>query len=234
MIPWLDQPTFPPATQALREPNGLLAAGGELSPAWLLSAYRQGIFPWYSAAEPILWWSPTPRMVLRPGDIRITRSLLRTLRQGRFEIRCDSAFRQVMEACAAPREPGGGTWITPAMVAAYGRMHELGYGHSVEAWQDGQLVGGLYGLAIGRAFFGESMFSRVTDSSKVALAHLARHLERRGFAVIDCQMVTQHLATLGARPIAREVFITGLATWTREGDSPQRWPEDATADLNWR
>jgi leucyl/phenylalanyl-tRNA---protein transferase len=235
MIPWLfDRPAFPPVERALREPSGLLAAGGELSPDWLLAAYRHGIFPWYSAGEPILWWSPDPRLVLRPAEIRITRSLRRTLRQGRFEVRLDTAFAEVMAACAAPREPGGGTWITAEMQAAYVRMHELGYAHSVESWSEGRLVGGLYGMALGRVFFGESMFSRATDASKVALAHLARFLEARDYAVIDCQMTTQHLLSMGAREITRAAFSAGLDTWTREGPPPARWPADAAQHIDWR
>jgi len=234
MIPWLlGPPHFPPVDQALREPNGLLAAGGELSPEWLLAAYRRGIFPWYSAGEPLLWWSPDPRMVLVPGAVRITRSLRRVLRQRRFEVRCDTAFERVVAACAEPREPDGGTWITPEMQLAYQRMHELGYAHSVESWQEGRLVGGLYGMALGRVFFGESMFSRVSDSSKVALAHLARHLERLGFAVIDCQMVTSHLASMGGGTLPREDFIAGVARWTWEGPKPGRWAADTMGDLNW-
>ena len=234
MIPWLvGPPAFPPVEEALREPNGLLAAGGELTPDWLLAAYRRGIFPWYSAGEPLLWWSPDPRMVLCPETVRITRSLRRILRQRRFEVRCDTAFDQVVAACAEPREPAGGTWITQEMQAAYRRMHELGYAHSVECWQEGRLVGGLYGMALGRAFFGESMFSRVSNSSKVALAHLARHLERLGFAVIDCQMVTSHLASMGGGAIPRELFVAGLAKWTFEGLKPSRWAADVMGDLNW-
>lgn len=233
MIPWLYRPDFPPLEQALQEPNGLLAAGGDLSPEWLLAAYSRGIFPWYSATEPILWWSPDPRMVLRPPAIRITRSLRQALRQRRFTVRCDTAFRQVMETCAEPREPGGGTWITPEMVAAYTRMHELGYAHSVETWQEGRLVGGLYGMALGRAFFGESMFSRATDSSKVALAHLARHLERLGFAVIDCQMATSHLASMGGATLPRADFARELATLTRDPGQPGRWSAEAVEDLDW-
>lgn len=234
MIPWLtDRPAFPPLTQALANPPGLLAAGGALDPEWLLAAYRRGIFPWFSAGEPILWWSPDPRLVLRPEEIRITRSLRRTLRQRRFEVRFDTAFDAVMAACAAPREPGGGTWITAEMQAAYCRMHELGYAHSVESWQDGRLVGGLYGIALGQAFFGESMFSRVSDASKVALAHLARFLESRGYAVIDCQMTTPHLLSMGAREMPRADFAAGLAHWTQAGAAPQRWPAGAGAAIDW-
>lgn len=234
MIPWLaDRPAFPPVEQALTEPNGLLAAGGRLTPEWLIAAYRHGIFPWYSQGEPILWWSPNPRLVLQPAAIRITRSLRKTLRQRRFEVRFDTAFDAVVRECAAPREPGGGTWITAEIRAAYDRMHELGYAHSVECWQEGRLVGGLYGMAMGRAFFGESMFCRVSDASKVALAHLARFLERHNYAVIDCQMTTPHLLSMGAQEIGRSEFSTGLADWTREGLPPGKWSAISGADFDW-
>ncbi|WP_018990137.1 leucyl/phenylalanyl-tRNA--protein transferase [Aromatoleum toluclasticum] len=232
MIPWLaGAPRFPPVESALDDPPGLLAVGGDLAPEWLLAAYHQGIFPWYSAGEPILWWSPDPRLVLAPSEMKISRSLGRTLRQHRFEIRFDTAFSEVVAACAAPRGPGGGTWITEEMQAAYRRMHELGYAHSVEAWYEGSLAGGLYGIGLGRAFFGESMFSRRTDASKVALAHLARYLESRDFAVIDCQMTTTHLLSLGAFEIDRAEFRAGLEIWTRQGDGPGCWPEDAGRGL---
>lgn len=232
MIPWLSgTPGFPPVDQALSEPPGLLAAGGALSPPWLLAAYARGIFPWYSQGEPILWWSPDPRLVLFPAEIRISRSLGKTLRQGRFEVRFDTAFARVLEHCAAPRVPGGGTWITPEMQAAYLRMHELGYAHSVESWDGDELAGGLYGMALGRVFFGESMFARKTDASKVALAHLARYLELSGFAVIDCQMTTAHLLSLGAREVSRASFCRAIATWQTEGPAPGRWPHDAASTL---
>ncbi|CAL94825.1 leucyl/phenylalanyl-tRNA--protein transferase [Azoarcus olearius] len=234
MIPWLtDRPAFPPVERALTEPNGLLAAGGRLTPEWLLAAYRRGIFPWYSDGEPILWWSPDPRLVLQPAQIRITRSLRKVLRGRRFEVRFDTAFARVIEECAAPREPGGGTWITPEIRAAYLRMHELGYAHSVESWLDGRLVGGLYGMALGRAFFGESMFSRVSDASKVALAHLARFLEQRDFGVIDCQMTTPHLLSMGAHEIARREFCAGLERWTVEGPPPAKWSGTTAAEFDW-
>lgn len=230
MIPWLaGRPAFPSVDTALAEPAGLLAAGGDLTPEWLLAAYKRGIFPWYSGGEPILWWSPDPRLVLRPDEMKVSRSLRRTLRQGRFEVRFDTAFSAVMAACAAPREPGGGTWITSEMQSAYLRMHELGYAHSVEAWEGTELVGGLYGMALGRAFFGESMFSRRTDASKIALAHLTIHLKKHDFAIIDCQMTTNHLLSLGAAEMPRQEFCRGLAAWTREGAEPGRWPSDATA-----
>lgn len=232
MIPWLEHPAaFPPVEQALADPPGLLAAGGALTPDWLLAAYRRGIFPWFSAGEPILWWSLDPRLVLEPRHIKISRSLARTLRQQRFEVRLDTAFAAVMAGCAAPRDPGGGTWITTDMQAAYLRMHDLGYAHSVESWQDGTLQGGLYGLALGRVFFGESMFSRASDASKVALAHLARYLEAQGFAVIDCQMTTRHLQSLGAREVPRQAFCEALDTLTRQHAAPARWPADGARGL---
>lgn len=233
MIPWLVEPDFPPLERALIEPNGLLAAGGALSPAWLLAAYRRGIFPWFSEGEPILWWSPDPRMVLLPSRIRITRSLARTLRSGRFEIRIDTAFDQVMAGCAAPRDETGGTWISPQMQAAYRRLHELGYAHSVESWKDGQLVGGLYGVALDRVFFGESMFSRMSDASKVALAHLARFLDQQGFGLIDCQMTTAHLSAMGGQEIPRAAFSRVLARLIGPAPAPQRWPHQLEVARPW-
>ena len=210
MIPLLQSSSFPAVTQALRSPNGLLAAGGDLTTARLLEAYRHGIFPWFSAGEPILWWSPDPRMVLFPNELRISHSLRKSLRNGRHEVRFDSAFEQVMRACAAPRKGASGTWIHEEMIAAYCELHRLGYAHSVEIWMDDELVGGLYGMALGRMFYGESMFSRKTDASKIALAHLAAQLERWNFGMIDCQMNTPHLASLGAREIPRKEFIARL------------------------
>jgi len=228
MIPWLYADTpFPPVAQALKEPNGLLAGGGDLSPQRLLAAYRRGIFPWYSPGEPILWWSPDPRMVLFPGALRITRSLAKTLRNADYRVTLDSAFAQVIAACAAVPRPGqNGTWITTEMQQAYIRLHALGYAHSIETWRGGQLVGGLYGVAIGRAFCGESMFSHVTDASKIALAHLCRFLAERGFGIIDCQMETAHLTSLGARPIPRDDYLARLAALVEQGDGPGRWPAD--------
>ena len=234
MIPWLGaQPGFPPDSTALSEPNGLLAAGGALTPDWLLAAYRRGIFPWFSGGEPILWWSPDPRLVLEPEHIHISHSLRKTLRRRRFEVRADTAFGPVMRACAAPREPGLGTWITPAMQAAYLRMHELGYAHSVECWRDGKLVGGLYGMALGRMFFGESMFSRETDASKVALAHLARLLGALGYGMIDCQMTTPHLLSMGAYEIPRAQFVARLEGLTAEHLPPCKWAADAMDGFGW-
>lgn len=210
MIPLLRDISFPPVTQALHSPNGLLAAGGDLSVKRLLVAYRHGIFPWFSEGEPILWWSPDPRMVLFPNEFKVSHSLRKTLRNGNHEVRFDSRFEQVMRACAAPREGASGTWILEEMIAAYCELHRLGYAHSVETWMDGELVGGLYGMALGRMFYGESMFSRRPNASKIALAHLAAQLKRWNFGMIDCQMNTTHLASLGAREIPRNEFIAGL------------------------
>lgn len=237
MITWLAPgatPCFPPTGLALDEPNGLLAAGGELNAAWLLAAYRRGIFPWYSDDQPILWWTPDPRMVLFPGEFRLSRSLAKRLRQGRLDsgpytVRLDTAFAQVMAACAQTPRPGQhGTWIVPAIHRAYGELHELGYAHSVEVWVEERLVGGLYGVAIGRMFYGESMFSLESDASKVALAHLVRFLHAHDFELIDCQMRTPHLASLGAREIPRREFEAHLAELTAPSVAYDgaRWPAD--------
>lgn len=234
MIPWLESAeTFPPLGLALREPNGLLCAGGDLTPQRLVLAYLNGIFPWYSPGEPILWWSPDPRMVLFPAEFRTSRSLRKTLRNGNYSVRLDTRFKAVIQACArTPRKDQPGTWITAEIQAAYIRLHELGYAHSVETWVDETLVGGLYGLAIGRMFYGESMFSYATDASKIAIAHLTHFLEREGFGLIDCQMNTSHLASLGAREIPRCEFIARLQKLTAIPPLNGRWPEDG-ASLNW-
>jgi leucyl/phenylalanyl-tRNA---protein transferase len=227
MIPWLDRhDPFPPVTRALTEPNGLLAAGADLSVERLLMAYRRGIFPWFNPGEPILWWSPEPRMVLLPEAFKLSRSLARRIRRGAFEIRVDTDFAAVMTACAAPRPKQRGTWISPAMQAAYADLHAAGYAHSIETWMDGALVGGLYGVAIGRAFYGESMFSRSTDASKLAIAHLARQLRRWDFGLIDCQMETAHLASLGALPMARSEFIQRLDCLVNLAGHPGPWTFD--------
>lgn len=224
MIPWLGQkPEFPPLETALREPNGLIAAGGDLSPERLLAAYRRGIFPWFSEGEPILWWSPDPRMVLVPSELKVSRSLRQRLRRGGYEIRVDTAFREVMLGCARPRRGQPGTWITRSMLAAYHALHRHGYAHSVETWIDGELAGGLYGVAIGRVFFGESMFTRVTDASKLALVHLVRQLERWEFGLIDCQMRTAHLLSLGAREIPRAEFSRRLQQLIHYPVRPAPW-----------
>lgn len=224
---WLD-PTdrgfaFPPTALALREPNGLLAIGGDLSPGRLLTAYRQGIFPWFSEGQPILWWTPDPRAVLFPAELHVSRSLAKILRRGRFEVTMDQAFPQVVAACAESRGDGLGTWITPEMHEAYVTLHHLGYAHSVESWQDGELVGGLYGVSIGRVFFGESMFTRRTDASKVAFVHLVRQLEAWNFGLIDCQVSSAHLESLGARTIPREQFEALLELLIEEPGQPGPW-----------
>ena len=207
MIPWLrGNAPFPPVEKALKSPNGLLCAGGDLSAKRLIDAYSHGIFPWFSEGDPILWWSPDPRMVLFPDELKVSRSLRRTLDRDRFETRFDTAFAQVIANCAAPRDGQSGTWIVPEMVAAYTKLHELGHAHSVESWRDGELAGGLYGVSIGKAFFGESMFTREPDASKVALVRLVERLRAQDCRLIDCQQATAHLASLGAREIPRAEF----------------------------
>ena len=224
MIPWLEADgDFPPVERAAHRPNGLLAAGGDLSPERLLHAYRRGIFPWYSEGEPILWWSPDPRMVFFPSELRIARSLAKTLRKGDFEVRADSAFQQVIQACSEPRPAQAGTWITKAMQDAYVRLHGLGVAHSIETWRDGKLIGGLYGVALGRMFYGESMFSRASDASKIAFVHLVRHLERWQFGMIDCQMNTPLLASFGAREIRRAEFTRRMTELVNYPDVPAPW-----------
>ncbi|MCQ4287637.1 leucyl/phenylalanyl-tRNA--protein transferase [Pseudomonas stutzeri] len=224
MLTWLqrDDLSFPPLQNALREPNGLLAAGGDLSAERLLAAYRHGCFPWYQDGQPVLWWSPDPRTVLFPEDLHVSRSLRKKLRQDTFSVTFDRAFRGVIEGCAAPRSYADGTWITTPMQSAYMELHQLGVAHSVEVWQDEQLVGGLYGLAMGRLFFGESMFSRTTDASKIGFVTLVERLQNWGFKMIDCQMPTQHLASFGARSISREAFAETLAKYLDEPSSA-RW-----------
>lgn len=218
-----DSTPFPPVERAMREPNGLLAMGGDLSPERLLDAYRHGIFPWFNAQDPILWWSPDPRMVLFPREFRIARSLRKTLAKRHYQVRTDHAFEQVMRACAAPRHGQPGTWIHEEMIAAYSELHRTGQAHSVETWMDGELAGGLYGIAIGRMFYGESMFSRRTDASKIALAHLSAQLARWNFGMIDCQMNTPHLASLGAREIPRSEFVTRLQELIKYADRESPW-----------
>ena len=221
-----DNTPFPPVELALRSPNGLLAAGGDLMPARLLDAYRHGIFPWFSAGDPILWWSPDPRMVLFPDELKVSHSLHKTLRRGKHEVRTDSAFEQVMRACALPREGQDGTWIQEEIIEAYVRLHNMGLAHSVETWMDGELVGGLYGVSLGRMFYGESMFSRKTDASKIAFAHLVTQLKRWNFGMIDCQMNTPHLATLGAREIPRREFLIRLQELIHYPDIASPWHFD--------
>jgi leucyl/phenylalanyl-tRNA--protein transferase len=200
---------------ALREPPGLLAAGGDLKPARLLAAYERGVFPWYSAQQPILWWSPDPRMVLFPEEFHCSRSLSKTLRNGPYTSRVDGDFGATIRACAAPRRSGPDTWLNPDMIASYEQLHELGFAHSVETYDAGRLVGGLYGIALGEVFFGESMFSLERDASKVALARLVEECRARDIRVIDCQVASGHLASLGAREVSRAQFVALLRRYAR-------------------
>ena len=229
---WIDPDNpdiyFPDVEHALQEPDGLLAVGGDLQPERLLYAYRNGIFPWYGPDQPILWWSPDPRLVLYPEQLHVSRSLAKTLRQQRFSVTFDQAFEQVIQACAAPRPGQAGTWITPEMQAAYVDMHRLGHAHSVECWQQDRLVGGLYGLAMGRVFFGESMFSHMTDASKVGFVTLVRQLESWDYRLIDCQVYTGHLERLGARMIPRREFTRLLEKETWQSAN-QTWTPDPAA-----
>jgi leucyl/phenylalanyl-tRNA--protein transferase len=215
MIPWLrpgDPPeAFPPVESALTEPDGLLCAGGDLSAARLLEAYRRGIFPWFSEGQPILWWSPDPRTVLYPAELKVSRSLTKTIRNRGYVVTLDRAFGPVMERCADAELRPEGTWISPQMLAAYQHLHGAGYAHSVEAWDGNRLVGGLYGISLGRVFFGESMFSTERDASKVALHGLVRAMLERGDCLIDCQVASSHLESLGARSIPRRQFVRELA-----------------------
>lgn len=209
-LPFLDplnpDQDFPAIDSALVEPDGLLAAGGCLSSQRIINAYKQGIFPWYSPGDPILWWSPNPRLVLFPDKIVISRSLKKTLRKGKFDLSYDQAFNQVMQFCASPRAQETGTWITEDMYLAYTELHQLGVAHSFESWIDNELVGGLYGIAIGQVFFGESMFYKQTDASKVAFCGLVHQLSKWGYRLIDCQVHTQHLSSFGAEEINRDNF----------------------------
>lgn len=223
-ITWLsplDEPEwFPPLEQALEEPAGLLAAGGDLSPQRLLAAYRRGIFPWYSPGQPVLWWSPDPRAVLYPEEFHCTRSLAKTLRNGGYACTRDRDFAAIIDGCAAPRPGSPGTWITSEMRAAYLELHRLGYAHSIEVWRASELAGGLYGVRLGGVFFGESMFSRMRDASKVALSHLAALCRCNGIAVIDCQLPSRHLQSLGSRSIPRKAFQTLLREQVRADSAP--------------
>jgi len=215
---------FPDTSLALEEPDGLLAIGGNLNSDTLFSAYRQGIFPWYNDGQPILWWSPNPRAVIYPDQLKLSRSLKKRLRQQAFEVTLDHAFNDVIQACATPRDDGLGTWITTEMQAAYIEMHRLGHAHSVEAWREGKLVGGLYGIAIGQVFFGESMFSRESDASKVAFALLVAQLQKWQFSLIDCQISSTHMTSLGAKKIPRATFIDHIEVACRTPNlAPHSW-----------
>lgn len=206
---------FPPLDQALRDPPGLLAAGGDLSPTRLLAAYQRGVFPWYSAQQPILWWSPDPRMVLFPNEFNLSRSLSKTIRNGPFITQVDTAFEATIRECAAPRRSGPETWLNEEMIGAYEQLYALGYGHSIETYHGDRLVGGLYGIRLGSIFFGESMFSRESDASKVAMARLVEECRARDIQVIDCQVASSHLASLGAREVSRNDFVALLKRHAR-------------------
>lgn len=225
--------TFPPVHMAFDEPNGLLAAGGDLSPERVLSAYQRGIFPWYEDGQPILWWSPDPRCVFMPQEFRLSRRMHRLARRDATEVTFNRAFTAVIAACAAPRRDLPGTWITAEMRDAYVELHRLGWAHSVEIWRAGRLVGGLYGLAIGRVFFGESMFSRESNASKFALFAACRRLAASNFTLFDCQTVSRHLLSLGAELMARDRFTEWLARDCFPADRYQDWPQYAAkiADL---
>ncbi len=227
MIPFLGPADrFPPVDQALDEPDGLLAAGGGLSVERLVDAYGHGIFPWFSAGDPVLWWSPDPRMVLAPRDLHVSRSLRTRLRKGDVRVTADTAFERVLRECAAPRLGETGTWLLPEMRRAYTALHLAGFAHSIEVWIGDDLAGGIYGVSLGRMFFGESMFSRRTDGSKIAMVHLAAQLDRWGFPLIDCQMETDHLVSLGAVSMSRRRFVTEVQrlvmqpapSWTLDAD----------------
>lgn len=221
MLTWLqrNELVFPPLSKALREPNGLLAAGGDLSPERLVQAYRHGCFPWFEDGQPILWWSPDPRTVLLPDELHVSRSLRKVLRQARYTVTFDQDFAAVIAACAGPRSYTDGTWITQDMQRAYLTLHDQGHAHSVEVWQGQTLVGGLYGLAMGKLFFGESMFSHADNASKVGFVNLVEHLHQAGFVMIDCQMPTEHLHSLGARSIDRDEFARYLGQYLDQASS---------------
>ena len=228
VIPFLGpRDSFPPVDHALRDPDGLLAAGADLSPERLIDAYTHGIFPWFGDDDPILWWSPDPRMVLYTSELHVSRSLQRTIRSGRFATTMDRCFEQVMEGCAEPRRHQSGTWITRDMSEAYAHLFRLGHAHSVEVWATDRLVGGLYGVALGRMFFGESMFSRTRDASKVALVAVARQVRRWDVPCIDCQMSTAHLESMGAREIRRRQFVQHLPQLVGEAGTPAPWRLDS-------
>ena len=236
MLPWLgDEPDapFPSTSEALDEPNGLLAAGGDLSPERLLNAYRHGIFPWYSDGNPILWWSPAPRCVIVPENVHLSRRTRRRHNNGAYRMTLNRAFDDVIAACAAPRPYEDGTWITGEMERAYRRMHRLGHAHSLEVWLDGELAGGIYGLLIGAVFFGESMFSRLTDGSKIALVALCRHLEQSGVELLDCQVGNSHLFSMGAHEMPREVFEQKLSELTVKDIGQPFGPDVLLPEARW-
>lgn len=228
---WLDprnpQQPFPPAHLAMRDPNGLLAIGGDLSPTRLVRAYRQGIFPWYNPDEPVLWWCPDPRTVLDPSDFHVSHSFRKSIQRRNYALSFDRAFNTVLEACGGERVRGHGTWLGDDMRHAYVELFGRGHAHSVEIWRDGRLIGGLYGVTFGRVFFGESMFSRASDASKLALYWLCQQLQRWNFAMIDCQVSSPHLLSLGAREIARESFLKQIAAAIEMPATNEGWHFDA-------
>lgn len=227
-LPWLDDAKFPAVETALKEPNGLLAAGGDLSPQRLIEAYRHGIFPWYEEGQPVLWWSPDPRMVIVPCELHISASLRRLLRNHQYNVTMDTGFSEVIDACSQSRQNSDGTWITPELKQAYIRLHELGIAHSVEVWEESNLVGGLYGLAFGQLFFGESMFSRQANTSKLALVYLVKQLEKWDFQLIDCQVSSNHLKSLGARDIRRSEFLNYLSKYFGQNVRHEKWQLNVT------
>jgi len=232
---FLDQKTamFPPSTLALEEPDGLLAIGGDLTPEWLLLAYSKGIFPWFNPGEPILWWTPNPRSVLFLEDLKVSKSLRKLIRQNKFKVTFDKAFTQVMASCASIERPDQeGTWITSGMRTSYMKLHELGYAHSVEVWYQDELVGGLYGVSLGKIFFGESMFSQMSNTSKIALVALSQYLTQNGFVLIDTQVETPHLNSLGAKHIPRTTFESILSKYTQVKSNDTSWRLDDNWFLN--
>jgi len=218
--------TFPPVSNALDDPPGLLAVGGDLQPQRLLNAYASGVFPWYDDSSPILWWSPDPRMVLKPAEIHVSRTLAKTIKRSSYRISMDEAFSEVIASCAALRLSGEGTWIVSGMQEAYIRLHHMGHAHSVEVWDGSRLIGGLYGVSLGRLFFGESMFSVLPDASKIAFVALARQLQQWSYQLIDCQMPTAHLQSMGASPMSRVKFQTVLARWRDSNGQSLPWKFD--------
>jgi len=230
---WLDpHPVlFPPTQLALQEPDGLLAVGGALTPEWLLNAYSLGIFPWFNPGDPICWWSPNPRSILYTDQIKVRRSLVKTLRKQTFKVTLDTQFKKIMQNCAKTPRPGqDGTWITDEMLTAYEQLHEMGHAHSVEVWANETLVGGLYGVSIGKVFFGESMFSHQADASKIALVALCQQLKAWGFRIIDTQVETEHLKSMGAQLVHREFFESLLQQDTQKAFTPQKWQ----FDIDWQ
>ena len=228
-LPWLDpdaEPAFPPVETGLADPDGLLAAGGKLSPDWLVTAYSQGIFPWFEMGQPVLWWSPDPRLVLYPEHVKISRSMRKLIRKQPYLITMDTNFAAVIYSCKSERDSAAGTWITDEMQAAYIQLHELGLAHSIEVWDGSAIVGGLYGVALGKVFFGESMFSRQANASKIALIALALQLQRWQFGLIDCQVSSQHLLSMGAEEISRHNFCVQLRDLSAHDLQPGPWKFD--------